>query len=391
LSRIWYCPNCGYEVSSRGRCHRCREKLVASDLPELEVGEEDEEVGYRLGDWGDRDRGRLIEVLNDLEIIHRFEDDELVVAADDEATVDDLVGELSDEGDSGGEPGELGDLEAGDDGAGDSVDDEGSPGPTGEPVDPRLAGAIRLLADAAERLKKDPTDMHADADVAESSTAVFMADGYPGVAPDAWAAIGRVTRRLLGALGAEEALEEAIGAEASVLSKLLEKVTHGAGSSGGAPASGNEAEQTVYELPDWFPEQRAHLGVLLDQAGVIYEWDGDDLVVPADKEDDVEALFAEMGSGGEEDGGEGRYRAIEELFAAAGRLAGDPYDEQRAAAVVMWAHEAEGPAPLGMDEVHWLRIMSRTRALAEAIEGDLGADLIGEEASAPHGLLRTVV
>ena len=95
MSKIWYCPNCGYEVNSRGRCHSCRSRLVASALPELETGDEDDEVGYRLDDWVDRDRGRLIESLNTLEILHRFEDDELVVAADDEARVDDLIAEIA--------------------------------------------------------------------------------------------------------------------------------------------------------------------------------------------------------------------------------------------------------------------------------------------------------
>ena len=95
MSKIWYCPNCGYEVGARGRCHLCRQRLVASRLPELETDDEDDEVGYRLDDWADRDRGRLIEWLNRDEILHRFEDDELVVAAEDEARVDDLVAEVA--------------------------------------------------------------------------------------------------------------------------------------------------------------------------------------------------------------------------------------------------------------------------------------------------------
>ena len=33
--KIWYCSNCGYEVTNRGRCHACKERLVASELPQL--------------------------------------------------------------------------------------------------------------------------------------------------------------------------------------------------------------------------------------------------------------------------------------------------------------------------------------------------------------------
>ena len=29
-TKVWYCANCGYEVTSRGRCHSCGERLVAS-------------------------------------------------------------------------------------------------------------------------------------------------------------------------------------------------------------------------------------------------------------------------------------------------------------------------------------------------------------------------
>ena len=160
------------------------------------------------------------------------------------------------------------------------------------------------------------------------------------------------------------------------------------------PAGGDESEQTVYELPEWSPEQRAQLGVLLDEAGIAYEWEGGDVVVPAEREQEVERLFARVGGpseDGDEDGGEARYHAIEELFAASGRLAGDPTDEDRAAAVMIWVHETEGPPPLGFDEVYWLRIMSRAKNLAEAIDGGHDPDQIGEEASALHGLLRTVV
>ncbi len=96
MTRIWYCRNCGYEVRSRGRCHNCHEKLTPSALPELEVGPDDEEVGYHIEGWPERDRGRLIERLNDLGIVHRFEDEELVVDASDEDRVDDLVAVLAD-------------------------------------------------------------------------------------------------------------------------------------------------------------------------------------------------------------------------------------------------------------------------------------------------------
>ncbi len=425
MSKIWYCANCGYEVTSRGRCHACGEKLVASKLPALNPMDEDDEVGYRISDWEDWERGRLIVAMNELEILHRFEEEELVVAAEDEARVDDLVSELTSRAAEGSV----------DDGADNLA--EGASRPAEAAEDDALTSSVRGLAHAAGRLRADPTDMQADADVAEASTAIFFADGYPGVDEETWAAVGRVTRRLLAVLGAEEAMDDAIRSEASVLAKLLEPVV-GGGPLAGSPESmvagegpvepgaggaetlasheegeeddededdgeddeygdeeaGDDEGQTVYELPDWLPEQRAQLGILLEQSGIDYEWELDDLVVPSDREGDVEALFAQVGGPlgeGDEDGGEARYHAIEELFAATGRLAGDPGDEERAAAVLSWVEEVEGPPPLGMDEVHWLRIMNRAHGLSQAIEQGLTTDLIRDEAAALHSLLRTVV
>jgi hypothetical protein len=367
MAKVWYCPNCGYEVTSRGRCHSCREKLVASALPQLPAGSDEDEVGYRLESWTDRDRGRLITNLNNMGILHRFEEDELVVDAEDEERVDDLIAELSEAPVS-------------------VVDEPDTPAPVFDDETP-LDEAVRRLDRAAERLRDDPTDMHADADVAESSAAIFVADSYRGCPPEDWAAIGRVTRRLLSVLGADEALEDDIRSEATVLKKLLDGVLVPGSGQGGNGVSG---ERTEYELGDWIPEQRAQLGVLLDEAGIAYEWDGDDLVVPSERESEVEELFTAVG--GEEEGDdEDRYTAVAELFAACARLTADPSDEGRIDAVLTWAEEAQGPPLLGMDDVAWLRIMSRVKALVEAIEEDAGADVVLDEAIAVHDMLRGVV
>ena len=92
--KVWWCDNCGYETYSRGRCPGCGERLLPSALPELEVGNTDEEVGYGLAGWDGTARGRLIEALLDANVSHRFEDDELVVRVTDEAKVDALASEV---------------------------------------------------------------------------------------------------------------------------------------------------------------------------------------------------------------------------------------------------------------------------------------------------------
>src|SRR5262249_56717954 len=94
------------------------------------------------------------------------------------------------------------------------------------------------------------------------------------------------------ALGAAEALEDEIQAQAAVREGLLNPLL---GESVAAAADKTDEDETVYELPDWLPEQRAQLGVFLDDASIHYEWEGDDLVVPASREAEVEALFGRVG------------------------------------------------------------------------------------------------
>ena len=306
-------------------------------------------------------------------MLHRFEDDELVVAAEDESQVDDLIAELA------ATSPEDGGLDGGSTLADGPDGDATAEASLTRRRTSRSARAVKLLADAARRLREDPTDMHADADVAEASATVFMVDSFSVADEETWAAVGRVTRRLLSALGADEALDDEIRTEAAILDKLLAPVVDSgppaleAESAAAASASELDGDETVYELPEWLPEQRAKLGLLLDEADIHYLWDEDDLVVPSDREAEVESLFEQVDAPSspdddEDDDGESRYRTIEELFAAADRLAGDPGDEQRAADTVVRIHEAAGPPPIGLDEVEWFRIMTQARTLSDSIE-----------------------
>ncbi|HWE54466.1 MAG TPA: hypothetical protein VG435_03095 [Acidimicrobiales bacterium] len=417
MAKIWYCATCGYELSGLrgGRCHSCREKLTLSALPQLAGGNDDDEVGYRIDGWTDRDRGQLIVRLNDLGIEHRFEDDELVVDAGDEGRVDDLVAALGATAEAG-----LADTGADRSGTGsdDSLDVDGSGDGDGfgvgsgdgfgdgfgdeeeDVADDDFSASVRLLADAAHRLHKDPTDMQADADVAEASAAVFGADHYGPFDEDQWAAVGRVTRRLLSALGADEALEDQIRQEAGILEKLLAPVQPvpldddlPVGEPGTA-AGASSGERTVYDLADWLPDQRAEIGFLMDQGGIAYSWEGNDLLVDSDRERDVEDLFDRVAGGGEDeddDADERRYRAVAELFAACGRLTGDPTDDSRRDAVLEWIEQSEGAPLIGMDEVDWFRIRTRARALATAIEEEHSPEDIYDEADKLHDMLRAVV
>jgi hypothetical protein len=419
VSRVWYCVTCGYEVDRGGRCHNCKELLVESPLPELaepadaDGTDEDTEVGYRLTDWDDRDRGRLIEALIESQILHRFEGDELVVGAGDEAAVDALVADIG--GGTGDEDNDLDDL--------------------GE-ADEATVEALEALLHAARRLRVDPTDMAADGELAESGAVIFAIDHAYGVDGETWAAIGRVTRRLLAALGADIALEDEISGQAAVLCRLLEPIVSPQATdatpwrvaataqratsyhpplevvSGTEMADAGEAEdaedaeeedrhQVVYDLADWLPEERAQLDLLLERDGIAHFWEATDIVVSEDDWDVVDALCAEVGrsdtgplepvddpDADDEDG----YQALSELFGAADRLANDPEDKVKRQAFVDAAATVTGaPVPFGMSDDQWWRIKSRVRSLTDSLAVGAGAVVIRDSAATLSDLLRGFV
>jgi hypothetical protein len=407
MSRVWFCTTCGYEVNRGGRCHNCRQPLTQSDLDQLAEGEVDEEVGYRLDDWEDEARGQLIEALEDRRIRHRFEGDELVVNAEDEPVVDEVVADIS-----------SGASEAGE-GAGSPDADEAS------------VAVLEEVYDAARRLRDDPTDMIADGDLAESSAQIFAVDQIYGVDGDTWSAIGRVTRRLLGALGAEEALEEEIGKQASILCRLLEPIVApqdtaslpwrvqrgGLGLAGGTRYQPPEAvegraadaadegddeeeeerEELVYELDEWLPEERAQLGLLLDRERITHGWEGSDLVIAEADESRVEPLFDEVDRYGaaalddeaDDTDDEQDYQLLSDLFGAADRLTGDPDDKDKQEELVeALAVVADWTTPIGLSDHQWWQVKTRANDVVHAIELAANEDVIRDGAATLRDLLR---
>ena len=479
-TKVWYCENCGYEVNSRGRCHSCGARLIASPLPELESGPDDDEVGYRLDLWDDRTRARLIESLILAGVLHRFEEEELVILAVDEAEVDRLVDVVT------GMAAPARGL--------DDDDDEDIATPE------EATDASRELYDAAKRLRDNPTDMQADAALGEASAAVFAVDYLPDMDEYDLAAVGRVTRRLLGALGADEALEDEIRHQAEVLCRLIapsageaeahaeterargrlergaketrrlvvlphSKVTPGgemgaptldlaaqsvastelgerrprwqrarwsAGQGGRSrrrwgphhrtasaraprPVQGRRASsaddlgdadevedevddededensgELVYELAEWLPEQRVELSMLLESAGVAYNWDGPDLTVAEEYETEVDGLFEQV-HGLLDDDDEARYRSIEELFGAVDRLANDPGSEERRAAFLGAVGAVELPTPVGVDDAYWWRVRSQGHVVVGALDNGARNEDVSRESALLAEMLHEMV
>lgn len=468
-TKVWYCANCGYEVTARGRCHSCGERLIASPLPELQSGPDDDEVGYRLDLWDDETRARLIQGLISARILHRFEEEELVILASDEAQVDRLVARAT------------GSASAYDD----DEDDEAERAAV--PVD---ENAALELYRAAQRLREDPTDMQADVALGEASAGVFAAEYLPALDEAQLAAVGRVTRRLLGALRADEALEDEIRHQAEVLCRLIapsagetevenegerararleagakqkgrlvelpqSEVTPGgemaapsvidvaevggpgpdaglgeaearapeahapeaqapevgaaavdaaaddeagdeeAGDEeveepGGEDEADEDSGELVYELAEWLPEQRVELSMLLESAGIAYNWDDTDLTVAEEHETEVDGLFEQVHGLAEEDD-EARYRSIEELFGSVDRLANDPSNEERQQAFLEAVGAVELPTPVGVDDAFWWRVRSQGHAVVGALENGARMDEVSREAALLAEMLHEMV
>lgn len=380
---IYYCALCGYEVRSRGgKCHNCREPLIESPLEELAEGEADDEVGYNLNEWEDAARGELIGALIAAGFRHRFEGDEMVVASEDEEDVDKLIERL------------------------------GTDGNVGDADDPVPGQVLTKLADAARRLVADPTDMVADSDLAEAAAGVFAIEAVWGVDEETWAAIGRVTRRLLGALGADEALEDEIAESSTLLSRMLqdlegrvrgfseateaEVVEDVDGDGEDAEEASGDEDEMVYELDEWRPEERAQISLQLERGAIRYHWEGSDLVVGAAHDEAVEGILAEVNRGGSEAADEAddetRYRLLSDLFGAADRLAGDSGNEQKQDDLVGLATTIQGwSTPFAISDDEWWKIRLKASDLAESIERKTIGPVIEDGATNLRDLLRKFV
>src|SRR5438045_818564 len=157
-------------------------------------------------------------------------------------------------------------------------------------------------------------------------------------------------------------------------------------------------EELIYELVEWSPEMRNQLSLVLEREEVAHEWEGDDLVVAAAVETQVDGLIDQIEQGDElpaapEDvDDEADYNLLSDLFVAADRLANDPSDLALCGDVVDAAGPARTmPVPFGVDETAWRMIQQHTSSLVDAIEVEEPDDVVGERARILSDLLRAYV
>lgn len=159
----------------------------------------------------------------------------------------------------------------------------------------------------------------------------------------------------------------------------------------------------VYEMDGWEAGERRALGDLLAGEGIPHRWDGDDLVVPEDAEDRVDAVMdrvefpdaleATDGDDDDEVDDEAVYAVMSDLFVAADRLAGERVVDVEAAGdlVMASAAAAAAAAPYGVEPASWKQVQQLAEGLVGAIEAEAEDDVVVREAASLRDLLRRFV
>ena len=194
-------------------------------------------------------------------------------------------------------------------------------------------------------------------------------------------------------------------ADEAIVDRLLDEVENdrarsAQGDNGQGIPMENDAthEELIYELVEWSPEMRNELSLVLEREEIAHEWEGDDLVVAAAVEEQVDGLIDQMEQGEElspapEDvDDEAEYNLLSDLFVAADRLANSPADLALCGDLVDAAGPARSmPVPFGVDENSWRVIQQHASSLVDAIEVEEPDDVVGERARILSDLLRAYV
>lgn len=175
-----------------------------------------------------------------------------------------------------------------------------------------------------------------------------------------------------------------------------------------APASGQAApeqdhEILVYELNTWDAAQRQQIDIVLAEAGVPFQWEDTDLLVPAAAEaavdellDTIEfpdALPLEATESEEAADDEAVYQVMSDLFVLADRIAEGKTVDLAVAGDFIEAsgRAAETPPPFGVEERTWQQVQRLAGEIAERLEDEGNDDVVIAEAATLRNALRSFV
>lgn len=166
----------------------------------------------------------------------------------------------------------------------------------------------------------------------------------------------------------------------------------------------DDHEILVYELNTWTPDQRTTLETVLVEAGVTYQWEGTDLLVPAADEAKVdglldtiefpEALEEAPDAEDEEDiDDEAVYQVMSDLFVIADRIA-DAHAVDLAVAgdfIEAAAAAQETPAPFGVEARLWQQMQRLANEISEKLQNEEEDKVVIAEAATLRNALRGFV
>ncbi|MDQ1395081.1 MAG: hypothetical protein QOG64_340 [Acidimicrobiaceae bacterium] len=329
-----------------------------SDPGSPDADSDEDEVGYQLDGWEPAQIESLERDLENEGIDYGWEDGTLVVAAVDEAAVDAVVAEV-----------------------------EGT-----------VREAMADLVNPTKAVVGDPSVLETPAFIDPATLVLaghpplevrqllqdllFRSDGADRITVTAWA------RRLLSLLPSAPKISGMAGDGRDGDDRDQD----------GGDQGGGDHDELVYELVDWTPQLRQQLVLVLEREGIAYEWDGNDLVVPAAFEQQVDGFIDQMeqadelAAAGSDGDDEATYHVMSELFDAADRLTHDPADIGLCGELVTVADRARDLPPLfGIDETLWKGILERSAATVQAIEQEQNDDLVVERAALLRDALRGFV
>ncbi|MGH9156925.1 MAG: hypothetical protein ACRD1K_14045 [Acidimicrobiales bacterium] len=166
-----------------------------------------------------------------------------------------------------------------------------------------------------------------------------------------------------------------------------------------SPGRGGD-EPLVYDMEGWEPEERVALGFLLDGAGIVHSWSGDELMVAESAEEQVDELMDRIefpdaldAADEDDDDDEASYAVMSDLYVAADRLAGvDRFDVASAAELTAAAAAAmEVPPPYGVAPAQWQKVQELAENVVAAIDQEADDDIVRRDVAALRGLLHPMV
>ena len=164
----------------------------------------------------------------------------------------------------------------------------------------------------------------------------------------------------------------------------------------------DDHEILVYELNTWTPEQRTTLETVLVEAGIPFQWEDTDLLVPAADEGRVDELLdtiefpdalAEADETEEEVDDEAVYQVMSDLFVIADRIADSNSVDLAVAGdfIEAAATAQEPPAPVGVEERLWQQVQRLANEISERLQNEDEDRVVIAEAATLRNALRGFV